>query len=197
MAITDLISGLEAAMAETQDRLNTVTAKINELQQERGRLSTVAPHADDIVASYMRGLDAATASFESRLAWNLNDANAREPDAANDAQRAAAQLLMIPAERPVAGLHSNPAKRLFPPSGLAERQSQLDAAPLTYFLRDLIAAQSPGLVAKFCPTAQNGMKQAERERLIADVDERLSKLEQEREELQSHLQAARKAVRPH
>jgi hypothetical protein len=197
MAITDLISGLEAAMAETQDRLTIVVGQIGELEQERGAISIAPPHADDIIASYMRGLDSAVSSFEARLAWNLNDANVRDPGAAASVARGAAQLLMIHQQPPATSLHYDPAKSLIPPSGLADRQSPLDAAALTYFLRDLIAAQIPGLVAKFCPTSKNGMKQAERARLLADVDRRLSELHKERDELQSHLQAARKAVRPH
>ncbi|KAK0341160.1 hypothetical protein LTR94_027557, partial [Friedmanniomyces endolithicus] len=92
MAISDLISGIGAAIAETREKLTVIDTEISKLNAERLRIVRAPPHADDIIAAYMRGLGNATSSFESRLAWNLNDRNAREPEAAADVQRGTGQL---------------------------------------------------------------------------------------------------------
>lgn len=198
MAISDLISGIGAAIAETREKLTVIDTEISKLNAERLRIVRAPPHADDIIAAYMRGLGNATSSFESRLAWNLNDRNAREPEAAADVQRGTGQLVTIHQTPPMTGgLHSSPSKSLLTNAGLGEHQAAVDAAALVYFLRDRIAAEIPKLVAKLCPTAKNGMRQEDRANALADVDDRLAALKQEQAELQSHLEAASKAVRPH
>ncbi|PHP17654.1 hypothetical protein CG471_21775 [Sphingobium sp. IP1] len=198
MAITDLISGIGAAINETREKLTEIDTEISKLNAERLRIVQAPPHTDDIVAAYMRGLDAAKSSFESRLAWNLNDRNAREPEAAAQVERGTGQLVTIYQTPPMTGgLHSSPSKSLLTNAGLGERQATVDAAALVYFLSDHIAAEIPKLVAKLCPSAKNGMRQEDRDRMLAEVDSRLAALKQEQAELQSHLEAARKAVRPH
>lgn len=196
MAITDLITGLAGALAKTRAELAQVDGEISQLQHERQSTELAPPHTDDIVAALKRGLSAATRSFEDRLAWNLNDANAKNADAAK-AVKGTAQLLMINAERPASGttLHGPVGAvrgGLFPVSGLGAQQGVLDAAALTYFLRDRIEAEIPALVKKLCPSAEKGMKQADRDGIIRDLDLRIVALKERRTELMGHISHARK-----
>ncbi len=198
MAITDLISGLAGALTQVRADLAEVDAQINSLTQERVTTINAPPHADDIAAAFKRGLAVATHSFEQRLGWNLNNANAKGADAAKAAQ-SAAQLLMINAEQPPSGpTLSGPigtiTAGLFPVSTLAERQGVLDVAAVTYFLRDRIEAEIPALVAKLCPVSLKGLKQADRAAALERLDNQIAELKAKRRELVGNLAAARKAT---
>jgi hypothetical protein len=52
-----------------------------------------------------------------------------------------------------------------------------------YFMRDLIASKVPALVQRFCPDAERGMPQGDRERVLQETDRKLGELRQRREEL--------------
>ncbi|MBU0931319.1 MAG: hypothetical protein KJ585_04870 [Alphaproteobacteria bacterium] len=197
MAISELINGLADALAEVRAELTTVESELSRLENDRASIINAPPHTSDIIASFMRGLDKAAASFEERLAWNLNDRNATADQVA-DAAKGAAQLLMVNAERPpempAFGAPGRIRAGLFPPSALVGPNSVLDVAAVTYFLRDRIEAAIPGLVERFCPAASKGVPQAVREAALKEVDDKIIALKEKRDELVSNLAAARKAA---
>lgn len=194
MAITDLLDGLASAMVETKKKLGEVNAVISELEGERNRIVRASPHTDDLVAAFMRGLKKASESFERRLGWHLNSMNLADGDAAATVQRSAGQFLMLKGAAPTAPLGKS--GQLFPHSGLAEHQADIDVAAVTYFLRDKIAEEIPALIEKVCPSAKSGMKQADRVRALQEVDAKLAEQNAERERLTSEINAAIKAVSP-
>ena len=197
MAISELISGLAGALAEVRAELTVVESDLSKLESERADIVNAPPHSSDIIAAFMRGLDQAAASFEERLAWNLNDRNATADQVA-EATKGAAQLLMVNPERPPDGPAFGAPGRLraglFPPSLLNGPHSVLDVAAVTYFLRDRIEAAIPELVDRFCPAARKGVPQAVREAALKDVDEKIAALKEKRDELVGNLAAARKAA---
>ncbi len=198
MAINDLISGLAGALAEVRAELVKVDQEITDLSHQRQTVIIAPPHTDDIVASLKRGLAVAAQSYEERLAWNLNDANATSAGAAQSV-KGSAQLLMINAERPAPGptIHGPVGAikgGLFPVSSLAERQGVLDVAAVTYFLRDRIEAEIPALVKKLCPASQKGMRQSDRDAAIKDLSAQITALKEKRVELASNIAQARKAT---
>lgn len=197
MAISELINGLADALAGVRAELTTVEGELSKLRNDRAGIVNAPPHSSDIVAAFMRGLDQAASSFEERLAWNLNDRNAKADQVA-EATKGAAQLLMINGERPPEGPNFGAPGRLraglFPPSVLTGPNSVLDVAAVTYFLRDRIEAAIPGLVERFCPGASKGVPQAVREAALKEIDGKIAELEEKRDELVSNIAAARKAA---
>ena len=194
MAISDLTAAMATALAETKDKLRELDAAISTLEGERFRLLQTMPHTDDLVATFMRGLVKASESFEQRLGWYLNSETLKHGAAAAEAQNTAGQFLMLGAKRPERQLGQG--IQLFPHSGLGAHQADIDVAAVTYFLRDKIADEIPAIIEKLCPLAKSGIKQADRERALLDLDGNLAELHAEREGLVSEINAAIKAVSP-
>ena len=191
MSLSEITSGLAAAMDETKAKLNDVKAQIDAKKHDLIRVNQASPHTDDIVAAFERGLANSAASFEQRLGWFLNAHSLRTPEAAGQVQRAQASVLMVGSAKP------NPDRpALFPHSGLGEHQRDIDVAAVTYFLRDKIAAELPALVRKLCPGSDSGIRQAERVAKARAIEAELATLEAERQRLTDEINKAIMAVGP-
>jgi len=73
-------------------------------------------------------------------------------------------------------------------------QSLSDPDAQAYYLRDQISAQIPNEVERLFPSAKNGMKQADRNKALADIDKEKAALIAEREALLSEKSALRRIV---
>lgn len=195
MVIADFIAALDATRAEYAK----VDAQIEDAKAERYRIENAPPHADDIIQTLQRGLDEAGRSYRARLASHLSNANASSPRAVAAVQPfAGAQLLTVGKDGKRDLLSPGIADKdgttdLFPPP-LGAVGSVLDAAAVTYFLRDRIAEEIPRLVETMCPAARSGMRQADRVQALARVDTLLTDLTVERDRLGGEISAARAAL---
>ncbi|MET0362944.1 MAG: hypothetical protein ABW048_14475 [Sphingobium sp.] len=186
MPLNDIIAGFATALEETRQKLRDVDAQLEQANIEKNSIIQAPPHTDDIVAAFKRGLKRAEESFVSRLAWYVTG---NDGDFAAQTERAEAQLLMV-------GPHKPERAQSFPWVGLAERQKDIDVAAVTYFLRDIIAAELPALVNRLRPYAHQGMKQLDRKAAMRTVEAKIAALQKERERLIEEIEAARKAVIP-
>ncbi|WP_326523958.1 hypothetical protein [Sphingomonas sp.] len=187
MAITDFIK----ALTEARDRIASLNLEIGELEAKRHAIAMTPPHTDDIIAAYMRGLDTAVAEYERRLGWYLNAANVTKPYAADTVSKGEPRLLTVPPGRPGIGHEV-----LFHNSQLSSGGHPVDPAAITYFMRDVIAERIPGLVSKYVPGAEQGLRQADREAALREVDTKLGLLIDERDALLASLGHAREAAEP-
>lgn len=183
MAITDFI----AALDETRSMLAVVNGDIDKLELERQRLTLLPPHTDEIVGVFMRGLDAVSGSFTQQLAARLNDTFVGEGSAVAAGPQQSLQLLCLEPQK-------LDHEALLTRSLKGRTSSDLNVAALTYFLRDQIAAEIPDLVAKLCPAAAKGIKRADRDHALYDVDDRLAALRERQDALSAELGAARAAL---
>lgn len=180
--IADFTVELEAARAE----LANVNTKIETLETERGRIVAAQPHADDIAAVFLRGLNSTSADFTRQLTSRLNDTYVGDGSAGAAAPQRSFNLLTLEGHKP-------DREELLTRS-MRRQEPDLNLAALTYFLRDQIAAEIPALVDKLCPAARQGMKQADRNSALRDIDAQLAALIEERDRLHADLGAARAAV---
>ncbi|OHC95931.1 MAG: hypothetical protein A3H25_10520 [Sphingomonadales bacterium RIFCSPLOWO2_12_FULL_63_15] len=79
---------------------------------------------------------------------------------------------------------------------IGDNQRDIDVAAVTYFLRDIIAAELPALIEKVCPASKSGMKQEDRAAALRQVEEALRQLEGEEKQLVDQINAALMAVQP-
>ncbi len=191
MSLSELTSGIAAAMDAAKANLAEVNAKIDAKKAALRQVEMAPPHTDDLVAACRRGLAQASASYEQRLGWFLNSANLREGDAAGMVQRAAPSLMMVGSTPPEVGRG-----QIFPHSGLGQQQRDIDVAAVTYFLRDRIEAELPALIGKLCPLASSGMKEADRKAAVRAAEAELRTLEEEKQRLTDEINEAIKAVGP-
>jgi outer membrane murein-binding lipoprotein Lpp len=197
MALGDIIGDIERAMDEQRKRLAEVERQIDELGGKRNSIVNQSPHIDDIVASFERGLEAAEKSFKERLGSYINGRKMSLRGAGKEVASRASQLLMLGAGRPKLDEMSTNISRLLPHSALAENQLPLDAAAVTYFLRDQIRADLPSLIEGLFPGGTNGVKSSDREKALKEVDAEIAALEKDRDRLKAEIQAATKALYPH
>ena len=188
MTISQSITDFTSAVEATRAKLDGVVAEITKLESERVSVANAQPHTDDIVAVLMRGLDSTSSDFERQLGDHLASTFTGGDGAAAKAVGLgrAFNILNIEARRPDG-------------QTMEARRRNGETAPinvsvLTYFLRDLIAAEVPALVDRLCPSARNGMKALERKRALESLDVELERLRREREVLLADIAAARAAV---
>lgn len=180
MATNDIIGDFANAMDQVRSRFHECEELISGLKTKRWQIQQRPPHADEIVASMRRGLARSAASFEQRLGWYIGSANLKKDGAAEAIRRADMQILTI-------GKHPPDRNQVIPGS------PDLDSAAVAYFLRDLIAAELPALVAKLYPDSKNNKSAEERNQELAAIDAEIAALSQERDELHVHLAAASRA----
>ena len=202
MAIDGTLTTLQQASAAVSDameaaktELNGVVAQIDTLEASRQAAVTALPHTDDIAAVLTRGVNQATTAYERDLGAYLRDTFAPAALGADKAKAAAAvqgsgqRFLSIgttPADIP------GHIARARPDGGLPDMP--LNFGAVTYFLRDKLLAEIPGLVDRLCPAARTGMKGADRAAAIAAIDAQLTTLRTRRDQLQAEIAAARKAL---
>lgn len=188
MTISKAIFDFAGALAVARTNLADVNAKIAGLEEERRSVERAKPHTDDIVEAFMRGLKSAKGEFERQFKSRLASSFVTADDAANTVKRTPFDLMRLEENRP-----DGPT--------VAARSARGEPAPLnlfvlTYFLREQIAAEIPALVARLCPAAGDGMKDADRQHALKQLDQELEILRAERDALLADIQAAREAVRP-
>lgn len=181
-----MLSDLRRAIFGARTSVQDLTARISRLETDLAAIRALPPHIDDVIASFTRGLDAASQSFEARLRWYVNDANVAAPGAADGLATIDGQLLGLPVHKPSF-------TSLMPPSTLGHGQPMPDLAAIAYFLRPAIEAQNPVLVEKLLPSAKKGLRQAERETRIAKLEAEIANLRAERDAIVSELDATRYA----
>ncbi|WP_374410639.1 hypothetical protein [Novosphingobium colocasiae] len=196
MSITDSIAksvaefsaALDAARAELAD----VAGQISKLEQERSKIEAAQPHTEDIVAVFQNGLDEVKSGFEQQFRSVLNASFVKGANGNNfgDAARAARpgsrrNVLAVAPAKDQRFDRDIIAKDGFP---------QLNVTALVYFLRGKIADELPDIIDRLCPDARHGMKAADREKAIAEIDGKLSELREKHNALQLDLNAARQAA---
>ncbi|WP_375292321.1 hypothetical protein [Sphingomonas melonis] len=202
MAIDGTLTTLQQASAAVSDaleaaktELNSVLAQIETLEASRQATVTALPHTDDISAVLVRGVNQSATAYERDLTTYLRDTFAPTGLGADTSKAAAAvqgngqRFLSIgttPLDIP------GYVARARPDGGLPDMPLHFGA--VTYFLRDKLLAEIPGLVDRLCPAARTGMKGADRTAAIAALDAQLTTLRTRRDQLQSEIAAARKAL---
>ena len=181
MAVTDFIAALE----ETRSALAVANAEIDQLEAERQRITLLPPYTDEIVAVFMRGLNDVSGSFTRQLATRLNDTFVGEGSAAAAEPGRSAELLRLEPEKLD--------REALLTRSLKGDSPGLNAAALTYLLRDQIAAAIPDLVAKLCPAAMQGVRRADRDAALREVDGKLALARDRRDKLGAEIAAARAA----
>lgn len=187
MPISQVIADLAGALDAARAQLTDVLARIEALQVERRLVVQARPHTDDIVAVFTRGLASASSDFERQFATHLSATFGGDEGAAAASKARYANLLRLEGQ-------ADRETRLNALKAKGGWQPELNIEALTYFLRDQIAAEIPALVDKLCPAARNGMKAADRERALQDIDAKLATLSEERDMIQADLAAARMTV---
>ena len=186
MSIAQVLAGLTSAMESTKSDLASVNMRIEELAAERQRVTAAAPHTDDIVAVFLRGLQTNAGEFTRQLGSHLNEHYTGDGAASAAGRGNSAQLLTFEAHKPD--------REEVLTRSMRGEAAGLNAVALTYFLREQIAKEIPSLVAKLCPAAQQGMKQSDRDAALAALNAELRELEDRRDQLTADLAAARQAV---
>lgn len=181
-AITDFADVLEGAKVE----LAVINGRIEEREAEKLRLINTLPHTDDIVATFMRGLDATVDDFTRQMRTHLNETFAGSGAATAIGAGKSAQLLTLEPHKPD--------QETVLTRSMRGHMPDLNQAALTYFLRDGIKAEIPALVERLCPAAQSGMRQVDRADALQKVEGELIILREEAHSLQASLLAARAAV---
>lgn len=188
MEVSKPIAEFADFIRDTRAKLADVNAKIEAAEQERQAILTAKPHSEDIVAFLRRSLDGGVADFNRQFASFLSATFVSSDDAAEAVKKQPASLLRLePRQLSTEELRTRTMK-----GGIAD----LNAAVLTYFLRDKIAEEIPALVNRLCPDAQRGMKSADRASALSRLDELLESLRSEHAALQADLTAARGAIFP-
>lgn len=185
MSIANVLTGLTNAMEETKAELARSNARLDELEAERRSVAMAAPHADDIAAAFRRGLGGMATAFRSQLAAHLGATYAGEKAA--EAATRSPQMLTIETHAPSMEERQTRAMRGATPD--------LNVAAVAYFLRDKIDAEIPGLVASTFPASQHGMKEAERQAILARLDGEIAEQRDKVQTLTADLAAVRAAVR--
>lgn len=181
-AITDFAGVLEGAKVD----LAVINGRIEEREAEKLRLVNIPPHTDDVVATFMRGLDATVDDFTRQMRTHLNETFAGSGAAVAAGAGKSAQLLTLEPHKPDQETAMTRSLRGYTPD--------LNQAALTYFLRDRIKAEIPALVKRLCPAAHSGMRQVDRADALQKVEGELIILREEAHSLQASLLAARAAV---
>jgi len=189
MAISEALAEFTGAIDAAYADLNEVVSKISELEARRAGIVRTAPHTDDIVAVFLRGLAAASANAERHLKSYLEANFGGADSAASVSNGRASNLLQVPAHTLSAQERQD---RLLQGKGSEPLETNVEI--LTYLLRDQIADEIPALVAKIFPQGSRGMKAADRTAALAEMDAELSELVAKRDELSAELHAARSAV---
>lgn len=183
MPISQLIADFKGALDAARAEFAQVEERISILDVERRRIVETQPHTEDIAAVFLRGVAKAAADFESQLRAHLGATYVgRENASAADGKRAASILRVQAAA-------TGPATQ----TDADRARADFNAAALVYFLRDKIAAEIPALVERLCPAAHKGMKLADRNRALGEIDAQLDELRTTREALISDITAARAA----
>lgn len=185
MQISQVISDFAGAIDAVRDKLSKSTAEIDAVKGKRHAVVNAAPHTDDIVAVFMRGLLNEVESFRHQLGTHLANTYAGDGSAAKVEAGRAATLLRLDASPP--------------PKDFTQRRegpAPLNLSVLAFLLRERIEAEIPALVHTLCPAARDGMKAADRAAALKEIDGELARLDAEREALLADLAAARAAVMP-
>lgn len=179
-------AAFEAAQEAAKVKAQAISSEISALENNRLAVLRTAPHTDDIVAVFMRGLDQSTGEFERGFASHLKAVYGGD-DAAEAAspRRFAGILRMEPDKLTDAQLQDRALRREKP---------AINDTVIAYFLRDKIAAEIPALVEKLFPASRNGMKEADRAQALAALDTKISALRAERDAIVAEMAAARQAV---
>ena len=184
-AVADFAAALDAANAE----LREVNSRISALETKRQTVERAPPHTDDIVAVFTRGLRDAERDFEAQFASHLktnftgSDGKAAKAAAPNRS----ADILRLEADDLKAQERTDRAIRGTVPD--------LNGTVLAYLLRDQIGAIITTQIEKLCPYAAKGMKAADRERELREIDAQLAVLKDKARSLLSEINEARKVVR--
>lgn len=187
MAISEVISNFAGAVSATREKLREINQKIDALKGERDQIARAKPHADDIIAAFRASLDGVTRNFEVQLAERLTETFVKADNAAEYAKRPPFELLR---------LEPKPSQAEIQTRSMKGSQAELSVLALTYFLREQIASELPGLVERLCPTAQQGLRAGDRAVKLSELDAQIAALEAERDALNEDISAAHAALRP-
>lgn len=187
MPISDVIADFQSKFEAAKAELTSVNANIEALECRRREIERAAPHTDDIVAVFRRGQKEAEEYFSRTFASYLNETFCGSDAAARATVRSREDILRLKVHDQSPGaLVKGPTRVELP---------DFNTAVLALLLGDEIAKRIPGLIDQLCPGARAGMKQADRQAALQEIDTELSRLRAEAEALQADLGAARKAVR--
>lgn len=179
-------AAFQASLEAAREKAQAITSEITALENERAGIARAAPHTDDIIAVFMRGLDNAAGEFERGFASHLKAVYGGD-DAAEAASpnKFAGILRMEPNKLSDAERQDRALRREKP---------AINDAVIAYFLRDKIAAEIPVLVEKLFPASRHGMKAADRAQALEALDGKISALRAERDALVAEMAAARQAI---
>lgn len=190
MSVNEAVTQFAGVMDTLRNKLADVSAQIDSAKQERQVVVTAKPHTSDIVAAFQRGLKAQEQLFETQMRSFLASNFVSADDAPQAAQARAQDILKLPITKPgepqVDMRHQNGRNPNAP--------IELNPSVIAYMLRDRLAEELPAIVDKLCPEAREGLKSAERNRQLAELDERLKQLQLEYDGVSADLAEARKAV---
>lgn len=178
--VENIIKEFEAAIRETRQKFDEAGERIDALELERKRVTEAPAHADYIVAAFKRGLDAANVNFEQGLKDRLRELNT----GSNLAVLARSPLSVV--RRKGVEISADALQR----STDRDAWSEIDAAAITYFLRDKIEAELPRLVEKLLPQSLSGMQDADRRAKLAEIDAEITELKAERQRLGELIDAS-------
>jgi hypothetical protein len=185
MEISKAISDIAGAVETVREEIGKVVAEIDAARQKRDAIQHAAPHTDDIVALFMRGLDNEGLEFKRQLSAHLGSRFVGDGSADRVRPAARGHLLRLDAGPPAQSF-----------TQAKPGPAPLNMSALAYLLRDRIKAELPALVDSLCPASRNGMKAADRAAALAEVDAEIERLTARKDALSADLAAARAAVFP-
>jgi len=179
-------AAFEAAQEAAKEKAQLISSEITDLENERTGVRKAAPHTDDIVAVFMRGLDSTAGDFERQFASHLKVFYGGDDAAEAVSRRRSAKILRMAPNK------LSESERLA--RSVSGEKTLTNDTVIAYFLREKIAAEIPALVEKLFPASRNGMKEADRAQSLADLDRKISALRAERDAIVAEMAAARQAV---
>jgi len=185
-SVSEILSQTQSAIEQRRAEVREITQEIEGLEMERLAVSKRAPHTDDIVALYRRGLDEERRGFEQQLKTGLMALFVSADDAA----------LASGASRrsDILRFEGKLEEREMQDRALRKQGAELNLSALNYFLADIIGQELPGLIERHCPAAALGIKAADRAAELSRLDGDIANLKKRRDVLLGELDALRRVA---
>lgn len=182
----NLVSRVRTFLRASGSDLRSCNEAIARIEKERAALTAAIPHTDDLVAWLGANIDQHAEYFTERMAAYLSDERlAKRGWPEVEAMRGGFPVFKVP-DVPA----SSEGKVLAPTESRAGFQSDpLNARALVALLAPVLKEQLRPLVLRLMPSSARGIRKADRDRQLREIDERLEALYKQRDELHAMARA--------
>lgn len=182
----NLVARVRTFLRASGSDLRGVNAAIERIERERAALTAAIPHTDDLVAWLAANIDQHAEYFTERMGSYLNDERLTArgwPEV--EATRGGFPVFKVPDVQA-----SSEGRVLAPTESRTGFQSDpLNARALVALLAPVLKEQLRPLVLRLAPASARGIRKADRERQLREMDERLTDLYKQRDELHAMARA--------